>query len=315
MVSLQINNTFSADHYLIIKGIILHHIGRVLRLGRIKMNGNYKQLSNDLRTYLEDLQDESTNSLQDLITIAPRDLDNLVIALNNNNSSFIDINHDDNAILKNIFVNNGYERELEKWNFINRIKVDTCPYCNRNYIYTTSKNKKIKPEIDHFYPKSKYPLIALSYYNLIPSCKSCNGFGAKEEKDPFTNNLINPYLLENDDFVFTHRINNIAIINPLSGKSDVEIQFKKAHQGHLDVFNLKQLYELHHDHALELIIKKRLKYSKKYRDYLNSYNGLKFSETEIDRMILGNFTLEKEQHKRPLSKLYQDLGKELGLIK
>jgi hypothetical protein len=76
------------------------------------------------------------------------------------------------------------------------------------------------------------------------------------------------------------------------------------------------VYELHNDHALELIIKKRIKYSKKYRDYLNSYSssGLKFSKSELDRMILGNYSLEKEQNKRPLSKMYQDIGKELGLI-
>lgn len=314
MVPLQLNNLFSEIHYVEIKENVIHHISRVLRLGRIKRNGNYIQLSDNLRAYLENLQDESNNSLKDLITLSPGNLNNLIIDLNDSRSSFIDTNHDDNIILKNIFVNNGYEKGFSKWDFINRIKVDTCPYCNRNYIYTTSKNKKIKPEIDHFYPKCKYPHAALSYYNLIPSCKSCNGFGAKEERDPFTENLVNPYLLQSDDFVFTHRIKNIAIINPLSGKSDVEIHLKMAHQGHLSVFNLKELYELHHDHALELIIKKRLKYSKKYRDYLNSYRGLNFSKTEIDRMILCNYSLEKDQHRRPLSKLYQDLGKELGLI-
>jgi hypothetical protein len=31
-------------------------------------------------------------------------------------------------------------------------------------------------------------------------------------------------------------------------------------------------------------------------------------------MILGNYNLEKDQNKRPLSKMYQDIGKELGLI-
>lgn len=315
MVPLQLNNLSSETHFLAIKDNVFHHISRVLRLGYIKYKGNIVHLSDNLRTYLVSLNEEGNNSLKDLITLVPNNLNNLVINLNNTTSSFIDTDHDDNIILKNIFVSQGYEKGLDKWDFINRIKVDTCPYCNRNYIYTTSKNRKIKPEIDHFYPKSKYPQLALSYYNLIPSCKSCNGFGAKEEKDPYTENLINPYLLQNNDFVFTHRIKNIAIINPLSGKSDIEIHFKTAHLGHLDVFNLKELYELHHDHALELVIKKRLKYSKKYRDYLNSYKGLQFSKTEIDRMILGNYTLENEQHKRPLSKLYQDLGKELGLIK
>ena len=314
MIPLQINNSFADTHYLAVKDDVLHHIDRVLRAGKVKKNKVDVNLSLGLRTYLTILNDETNNSLKDLIVLNPYELSNYVSQQNNTHSSFINLTHDDNIILKNIFVSHGYEKGLKKWDFINRIKVDTCPYCNRNYIYTTSRNKKIKPEIDHFYPKSKYPQLALSYYNLVPSCKSCNGFGAKEEKDPFTEDLINPYLLQMDDFVFTHKIKNIAIINPLVGKSDVKIHFKSALQGHLKVFNLKDLYELHHDHALELIIKKRLKYSKKYRDYLSSYKGLQFSKSEIDRMILGNYALEKEQHKRPLSKLYQDIGRELGLI-
>jgi 5-methylcytosine-specific restriction endonuclease McrA len=315
MVPIQINNSYADSHYNDIKDVILHHIDRIVTKGQIKKDNAPVILSPHLRVYLTQLSDLTNNSLKDLILLSPQHIVNYVNNQNQTHSTFIDEAHPDNIILKNIFVTHGYEKNLEKWDFINKIKIDTCPYCNRNYIYTTSKNKEIKPEIDHFYPKSKYPILGLSYFNLIPSCKSCNGFGAKEAKDPRDEGLKNPYMINNDDFILSHKINNIAIINPLSGKSDVEVFFKKAIQGHLNVFNLKELYELHHDHAIELIIKQRLKYSKKYRDYLMSYDGMKYSKAEVDRMILGNYSLEKEQHKRPLSKLYQDIGKELGLIK
>ena len=33
---------------------------------------------------------------------------------------------------------------------------------------------KSKKQIDHFFPKRKYPFLALCYYNLIPSCDICN---------------------------------------------------------------------------------------------------------------------------------------------
>lgn len=314
MVPIQINNNYAEAHYQDIKDILLHHISRVIAKGNIKKNKSSIILSANLRSYLIDLSDLSNNLLENLILSNPTDLVDYVERLNNTNFNFIDDTHPDNIILKNIFVTHGYEKGLKKWNFISRIKIDTCPYCNRNYIYTTSKNKEIKPEIDHFYPKSKYPILGLSYFNLIPSCKSCNGFGAKEDNDPWTIGLVNPYLLVNNDFVFKHKIKNIAIINPLMGKSDIEVKFKHKIQSHCDIFNLDALYELHHDHALELIIKQRLKYSKKHREYLSSYKGLKFSNSEINRMILGNYNLEKDQHKRPLSKMYQDIGKELGLI-
>ncbi len=53
----------------------------------------------------------------------------------------------------------------------------TCTYCNR--IYTTTKKsvdggKLMRPQFDHWFPQEKYPLLALSFYNLIPSCSICN---------------------------------------------------------------------------------------------------------------------------------------------
>ena len=321
MIPIQINNSLAEEHYENIKFNLLNQIVRILndegiqkrsRGGGTSIIEFSDQLEEDLESFISDPE----NNLKPLITINPNLLGQKVEELIIHRPNYLNKWHDDNLILKNIFVDNGYEnKSFNKWNFINNINIDTCPYCNRNYIYTTKKNKKIKPEIDHFYPKSKYPILGLSYFNLIPSCKSCNGFGAKEEYDPRDYELINPYLLNYNDFVLSHKIKNIAIINPLSGKSDVEVFFKKSIPDHLTLFNLKELYELHHDHAIELIIKRNLKYSKKYRDYLSSYKDLKFSKSEIDRMILGNYSLEKEQHKRPLSKMYQDIGKELGLIK
>lgn len=313
MIPIQENSSYAENHYNAVKDVLVHHIDRVISKNGIKNKGKVV-LSANLMAYLTRLRDLTNNSLKELICLNPQQLLTNVTDQNISHPSFIDKLDPDNIILKNIFVTHGYEKKLNKWDFINRIKIDTCSYCNRNYIYTTTKNKKIKPEIDHFYPKSKYPLLGLSYFNLIPSCKPCNGFGAKEEKDPYLENIINPYLLKYDDFVLSHKIKSIAIINPLCGKSDIEVYFKKKIQSHCDVFNLDDLYSLHDDHAIELVIKQRLKYSKKYRAYLNSYKGLKFNKSEIDRMILGNYSLENEQHKRPLSKLYQDIGKELGLI-
>lgn len=320
MIPLQINNSYPKIHYAALESFILHHAARILRDGGIKKKpknaahytiGYSPQLENDLN----DIVNEPEIYLHPLIT---QSAEALIDTINNwhlNGSSYIDQTSPDYEILYNLFIKSIYETDFDKWEFINRINIDTCSYCNRNYIFTTKKNRRIKPEIDHFYPKNKYPMLGLSYYNLIPSCECCNGFGAKGQNDPFSENMTNPYLINTNDFIFSHTINNIAIINPLAGKSDITVFFKKKIQSHCDIFNLEDIYSLHQDHAMELVIKKRLKYSKNYNSYLNSYHGLNFNKSEIDRMILGNYSLEKEQHKRPLSKLYQDLGKELGLIK
>lgn len=36
------------------------------------------------------------------------------------------------------------------------INVGVCPYCNRQYTFTL-KSRKIRPQFDHYYPKSIYP--------------------------------------------------------------------------------------------------------------------------------------------------------------
>jgi len=323
MIPIQINKSFAEEHYNDIKDNLLHHINRVLNDGGIRKSPkgkatywiNYSPL---LQSELENFRDNPDLYLKPLIIKPIDSFEDYLIDLYLNKTDFIENTSDDYKILYNIFISSTYENTLfNKSKFVSRINIDTCPYCNRNYIYTSKKNQKVKPEIDHFYPKHLYPILGISYFNLIPSCEPCNGQGAKHNNDPFSIRILSPYVIKHNDFKLTHRINNIAIINPLSGKSDVDVHFvpNSLIRPNLKTFNLEELYEFHHDHAIELIIKKRLKYSKKYRDYLSSYSGLKFNKSEIDRMILGSYSLEKEQHKRPLSKLYQDIGKELGLIK
>ncbi len=75
-----------------------------------------------------------------------------------------------------------------------KLKVNVCPYCNREYTFTigNTKEKKVRPEIDHFFPKSEYPYLSCSLYNMIPSCHICN-HGKRE----FGERILYPY---NEEF-------------------------------------------------------------------------------------------------------------------
>lgn len=66
---------------------------------------------------------------------------------------------------------------------LRKLDVRICPYCNRMYIATLPTPEELEDEqeykptratIDHFYPKSMYPYLSLSFFNLIPSCEVCN---------------------------------------------------------------------------------------------------------------------------------------------
>ncbi|NLR57639.1 hypothetical protein HGH93_05990 [Chitinophaga polysaccharea] len=313
MISILFDDVAAKDHFVAIKNIIQDRIANILSRG-INRDNLPVALSAPLRAYLQSLR--SDLELEKLITARPESFGNIITNL----SQRFPYLSDENFVLYNIFITSCYEKskKFSKFSFIQRINRDTCVYCNRNYTYCiSSPTGEIKPEIDHFFPKTIYPFLGMSFYNLIPSCQVCNGFGAKEQRDPLTEGLVNPYLLKTSDFRFTYKPVSGRILASLLDKSSIEIQFVKEIPGHLSVFKLKELYKQHADHVLELIIKSKVKYAQTYRNYLRRYSekGLRFSDNEIDRMILGNYSTEDDLHKRPLGKLYWDIGRELGLIK
>ena len=86
------------------------------------------------------------------------------------------------------------------WRFIKDSGIRYCPYCNADSVYSASflteedsdKQKFIKSELDHFMPRSHYPFLAISLYNLIPSCRRCNG-GVKGAVDVDFESCLYPY--------------------------------------------------------------------------------------------------------------------------
>ena len=64
-----------------------------------------------------------------------------------------------------------------KWcaySLVEKLKLEVCPYCNKEYIPITKTNNRFRAEIDHFFPKATYPYLSCSLFNLIPSCLVCN---------------------------------------------------------------------------------------------------------------------------------------------
>lgn len=91
-------------------------------------------------------------------------------------------------------------------NFYKRLGLEKkhCFYCNDSEITIISKTSPStkKPmdnkgrmlfDLDHFYLKSRFPFLALSFYNLIPCCGICNSI-FRGVKDFTIKSHINPYL-------------------------------------------------------------------------------------------------------------------------
>jgi len=199
--------------------------------------------------------------------------------------------------------------EYNAYEFVSTLDLKTCPYCNRNYTFIVDeKSGKLRPEIDHFYPKSKYPFLAMSFYNLIPSCPICNH--TKSNKDRL--DLINPYNVKENDFKFSIIPNNIDFFNVENKKynfNSFELELN-GNKSNIEVFKLEELYKQHKDIVLDILIKKAY-YPKSYVEELQRFG---FGSDEIYRYLFSNYKKDEDLHKRPLSKLIKDISKELNLI-
>ncbi|MBQ4802359.1 hypothetical protein J8L88_05775 [Aquimarina sp. MMG015] len=195
----------------------------------------------------------------------------------------------------------------------------TCTYCNRIYTSTmkTQKNKKLmRPQFDHWYPKSKFPLLALSFYNLIPSCSICNS-SAKSDVLFDLETHLHPYVDKDSlkRFSFSYEYSksldqyNIKLYPTKQDSKD-----KKAVRT-FDDFNLSIMYNANVPELKDLIQTKKA-YTKSYIDnMMSAYPDAHLSYKETYRLAFGTEYNEEDFHKRPFSKFKKDILQQLKVIK
>ncbi len=197
---------------------------------------------------------------------------------------------------------------------------NTCTYCNRLYTNTVeykdpktgrvnNSTRITRPQFDHWYAQTAYPLLGLSFFNLIPSCSVCNSSIKGDDRFNLTDN-IHPYLRDpKESFKFTFTPTNVA------GKYQVDIKelIGQKISNHLTAFKIKEVYGVHSDFELQDLIDLKIKYSENYLDTLfnETLNHFQISKSEIYRMIFGVEIEENNFHRRPFSKFKTDIIDEL----
>ena len=191
------------------------------------------------------------------------------------------------------------------------LDMQTCTYCNRIYTKTVRNPSKItRPEFDHWFPKETYPILALSFYNLIPSCHVCNS-SVKGNTRMDLGDYIHPYVDSDLKYKFSYRINKynaykFKIDRVAGSKEDATIK----------AFKLEEIYATHEDEIEDLVRLRKL-YSTSYLIQLKKLlakTGQAVSMEELYRLAFGTYINEVDFHKRPLSKMKKDILKELNII-
>ena len=158
-------------------------------------------------------------------------------------------------------------------------------------------------ELDHFYSKDEFPMFAVSFYNLIPVCGTCNRIKSNTVFN------INPYLMydKKDNISFEY---NILGSNYMENEDELEIRIKSSSKEALeDAQNLRleEIYNRHKDIVQE-IIKKMKYYNSEYIECLFKDTGALFqSKDELYRLLYGGYANPDEFGKRPLSKFIKDI--------
>ncbi len=194
-----------------------------------------------------------------------------------------------------------YKQRFPREEFVEELQVTVCPYCNRNFVNSTYKRTMC--DLDHFYDKETYPILAVSFHNLVPVCHACNHAKASKSisYSPHNMKFSTDDLLTFDFFV--------TGIDYLCDNKQISIELDSCNifKDNVKELKLRDVYQIHSDIVQECI-KKAIIFNPEYMtDLLNTYDGLFESEEELYRIVFGNYMEEYDYGKRPLSKLTKDI--------
>jgi len=212
---------------------------------------------------------------------------------------------------------------------VRRLNIRTCPYCNRQYVFAEEdeSGKIHRPDIDHFFSQTDYPLLRMSFFNLVPACDPCNGSDGKGATEFSLEEYLHPFEDGFGDECVFHISSNIESADPLAWIESPEslpldldnrvAENAEKHikiENHKEVFNLVALYSGHRDEVADIV-----------RDYtfytdlrVSTMNadvpGLDLSMETAERILWGSSLSLQTLDERILSKLRRDIVNQLRTI-
>jgi len=237
----------------------------------------------------------------------------------------------DKAVIKTVEIGKvqGAEWKGKGWSalrFIESLGVRYCPYCNAETVYSIkfekgSPIKIARSALDHYFSKSKYPFLAISLCNLVPSCTRCNTNIKRDRELDYTIHL-NPYSDSLHDAVkFVCAPDDCAVgFRPEAIQSEADFHFIISARGMrgreaferrgmnlADFFCIRDVYkDLFRYEVLQDIYHCRIAGSR-YYDTLRRMLGENISDTRLQELFLNVIENESRINMVRLSKLAIDM--------
>jgi len=331
MILIEKNSELFELHKKVMSEKIIIEIDKILKKPykqlkekRVNITSRIKKLLNHIKKNIDDYVIADSESQMELIKYFMIHYDELTTSYKPKSSK-----PNIYLLIRYLFENRGYNEFTKGFEYIDEVgkrkiysaylfvrllSLKTCPYCNRNYITLIEKeqngDKQRRPDLDHFHPKSIFPFLAVNFYNLIPSCSTCN----KLKSDDISLKLIHPYDSKVNEMKITYWLNDMRFYHTkeitFDSTNSIDIKIKNMPNINKQVFQIERLYQEHKDIVIELILK-HLHYPSSYIKELSDFG---YSKEEIYRFVFSNYLEENEFSKRPLAKLTRDIAEELGLL-
>ena len=208
--------------------------------------------------------------------------------------------------------------------FVARLGVKVCPYCNRLFITTVNTpNRKVRPQLDHFRNKNDYPFLALSVNNLIPSCGVCNLLKLTNDEG-----MIYPYeeSFADEEYIFAADIPLNRTVPALTGiaisENDFRIRMRfkgavtdkargKRIEESVKTLALEELYQSHREYVSMLYRQRYILTEKMAQDYYGQFPDLFSSASDVEFLFALMNTDREHWGDRPLAKLTHDIREEI----
>lgn len=232
------------------------------------------------------------------------------------------------------FIKRAKKEDLLKLKGIGDVKADKI-IAERNDInnsqlikYLISNNSSINLEdkyshftLDHVLDKGSHPLIALSLYNFVPSCYSCNSKfkGSKQFIDNDSMAYLSPTsdnFSFDDDVKFKLYFHNNKDIFTIQNTNDYILDFhysknQNEYEKYINIFKLKGRYIFHKDEVINLIDKKE-RYNKSQLDEISDIVNI--SSEQVKKDIFGKELFEGNIKDVSMTKFKRDIAKDINLI-
>lgn len=272
---------------------------------------------------------QQTDRLKKLLTLEPADLVNLEQTIKDEFARLPKVERPSDVVLGMIMgytaVFNSTSKSKAFW-LSKAVGKNTCVYCNRQYVFTVEKgdgmvkeDRIARPVFDHWFAKSKHPLLSLSLFNLIPSCSVCNS-SVKLNDDYTLATHIHPYVHEVGHPDFTFRVSPAAK-NEVVWEVKLDAAPGSKEERTINDLCLNEQYTMHGRTEVNDLMEFRQKYPTGYlkqlmQDVLKNAakNGHTLTIEEVYRMLFGTEIKEDKYLDRPLSKMKYDILHDMGVV-